>query len=252
MISVILRRALSLTAVCLALSTAHAAEPAIIAKARAYLGSETALNSVTSVHYTGILDIDAHDKTPAQQLMIEIILQKPDRQRSVVTGPGIIETTALNGYEGWRKVQDPKDASRWKMDLLGADQIKGLRANVQENLAFFRGAGDPRATVEDLGPATADGVACHKLAFIYSPQAVFTRYFDVSTGRLVLTETLQGEQIREQGTIIVGGIKFPQKLVTTVARPDGTTQKVTITFEKVGVNETFPDDYFSVPSMGAL
>jgi len=208
------------------------------------------LDGLTSIHYTGVLDIEAHGETPAQQLTIEIMLQKPGRQRSVLAGETVVETTALDGYEGWRKVQDAKDASRWKMDLLTADQIKSLRANVQENLVFFRSSRDPRSTVEDLGPATVDGIACQKLAFIYSAQTVFTRYFDLATGKLVLTETVQGEQIREQGTVTAGGIKFPEKLITTVARPDGSTQKVTITFKQVAVNEDFAASLFAVPSMG--
>lgn len=250
MIPALLRRALVAFTACVALTAMSAAEPAIIAQARAYLGSEEALNGVTSVHYTGILDIGAHADKPAQQLAIEIMLQKPAQQRSVITSPEMIETTALDGYEGWRRVQDAKDTSRWKMDLLNTAQIKSLRANVQENLVFFRGSGDPRATVEDLGAATVDGLACRKIAFVYSDETVFNRYFDTATGRLVLTETQQGEQIREQGITIVGGIKFPKMLVTTVTYPDGSTQKVTITFEKVAVNEKLPASLFAVPSMG--
>jgi outer membrane lipoprotein-sorting protein len=254
MTQALLRRCFALLAAgFLTLSATHAAEPTIIAKARAYLGSEAALNGVTSIHYLGTLKMEmnaAASTEPEQTATLEILLQKPTRQRSVMTAAGIIETTALDDYEGWRKAQDPKDASRWKIDLLTADQVKSLRANVWENLAFFRGVEGRRATIEDLGTATADGIVCHKLAFVYSPQIAFIRYFDQATGKLVLTETQQGEQIREQGVIVAGGIKFPKALVTTIKRPDGTTQIVTITFEKVAVNETFDASLFAMPSMG--
>ncbi len=255
MTQALLRRSLALLAACLlATSAMHAAEPAIIAKARAYLGSEAALNSLTSIHYVGALSIETKSGgtvQPAQTGMLEILLQKPTRQRSVTTTPAVIETTALDDYEGWRKIEDPKDASRWKMDLLTSEQIKSLRANVWENLTFFRGIESHRGTIEDLGTVTADGVVCQKLAFVYSPQTVFIRYFDQATGKLVLTETKQGDQIREQGQVMAGGIRFPKALVTTINRADGTTQTVTITFEKVAVNETFDASLFAMPSMGA-
>jgi hypothetical protein len=50
-----------------------------------------------------------------------------------------METTALDDYEGWQKIEDLKDKGRWRMKLLTKDQVKRLRANTWENLAFFRG-----------------------------------------------------------------------------------------------------------------
>jgi hypothetical protein len=237
----------------LTMLTAGAAEPAIIAKARAYLGGETALNQVTSLHYVGTLTLDeavpATGPTPPAGA-IEIIFQKPSRQRSVITAGKRIEITVLDGYDGWQKVQDPADATRWTLSLMQTDQIKNLRAYVAENLAFFRAVTDRQGAVEDLGAAMADGVACRKIAFVYSPQIAFYRYFDAGTGRLVLTETNQGEAIREEGQIIASGVKFPKTLVTTIKRPDGSAQRATINFEKIVVNEVFPDSLFAMPILG--
>jgi len=242
-----------LTFAAMTLQPAQAAEPEIIAKARAYLGSETALAQVTSLRYAGMLVLDDAGATanPQGPVKVEIIFTKPSRQRSVITADNRIETTVLDGYEGWQKVQDPSDNSKWQLSLLQADQIRSLRANVAENLAFFRNAGDPKCTVEDQGAAMIDGVACRKIAFIYAPQIAFYRYFDTVTGRLVMTETQQGESIREQGVIIAGGVKFPRTLVTTLNRPDGGAQRITINFEQVTVNEVFPDSLFAMPSLGA-
>jgi hypothetical protein len=253
-ISSLLQRCCFLLALAgLALSPAHAAEPEIIAKARAYLGSEAALAQVTSLRYAGLLVLD--DSTPeagAQgPVKVEIIFTKPSRQRSVITAEKRVETTVLDGYEGWQKVQDPADNSKWQLSLLQADQIRSLRANVAENLSFFRNVGDPKCTVEDQGAAMVDGTACRKIAFIYAPQIVFYRYFDTASGRLVMTETQQGESIREQGEIVAGGVRFPRTLVTTLKRPDGGAQRITINFEQVAVNETFPDSLFAMPSLGA-
>lgn len=235
-----------------AVLTAGAAEPEIIAKARAFLGGDAALDRVTSLHYVGKLTLEEGGKAAdTGPVSVEIIFQKPSRQRSVIAATKRVETTVLDGFDGWAKVQDPADATRWNLSLMEADQIRSLRANVTENLSFFRNRDSRQCTVEDQGAATVDGVACRKIAFIYSPQITFFRYFDAATGRLVLTETAQGESIREQGEILADGIRFPRILVTTLRRPDGSEQRVTIEFEKVSVNESFPDSLFAMPSLGA-
>jgi outer membrane lipoprotein-sorting protein len=251
MIAFLLRRTFTLGILgCMLVSTCLAAEPAIIAKARSFLGGDEALDRIASLHYVGTLIVDNVEGQTPPHIKVEIMAQKPSRQRTVITSDQGVETTVLDDYEGWQKVHDPKDPTRWKMDLLGSDQIRSLRANVRENLFFFRGLAGQRGTVEDLGVVTIDGVACRKVSFVYSPQIIFYRYFDEATGRLVLTETGQGESIREEGEIIAGGVKFPRTLLTTRLRPDGSTQQVTIRFEKVSVNETFADELFAVPSLG--
>jgi len=225
----------------------------VITKARAYLGSETALNGVNAIRFVGQLTVERDQAAEAAEpvnLQVEIIFQKPARQRSVITGPQRVETTVLDGYDGWQRMQDPADESRWTLSLLRTDQIKSLRANVAENLSFFRGLPDRGMSVEDMGSVNIDGVNCRKLAFVYAPQIAFIRYFDVSTGRLVLTETKQGESIREQGEIMAGGIRFPRRLVTTLQGADGVTGRILIDFESVHVNESFPDSLFATPSLG--
>jgi hypothetical protein len=240
----------SLVATFSGLASARADVDAVIAKARAYLGPEAALNAVQSVHFTGTLvtsEATAAGPKPIEAV-VDIIFQRPYRQRIMATSEKGIETTALDSYDGWHRVQDPKDPSRWRMDLLSKDQIKRLRANTWENLSFYRGLELKGGTVEDLGPATVDGVACQKLAFRHEAGIVFFRYFDQATGRLVLTETEQGGTIREQGEIMAGGLRFPKTVVTTTKQADGKERSVTVNFDKVGVNEAFDGSIFSVPA----
>lgn len=235
-------------ALCCGLVSANASEPSIIAKARAYLGSESALASVNSVQYVGTLQApDAADPTKQAQTRIEIVFQRPEHQRITSTSEKVIETTALDGYEAWMRVQDAKDPAKWRQTLLSADQVKRLRANTWENLAFFRGIERVGGRVEDQGAKTIDGVNCQKLAFIHGPNIIFFRYFDVATGRLVLTETEAGGTIREEGEVRVNGIRFPKSIVTTSKNAKGETQTVTISFDSIKVNETFPAEQFRVP-----
>ena len=225
---------------------------AVIAKARATVGSEAALAALTSIHYTGTLETTAMDEkgeSKEVKVAIEIIFQKPYRQRIVATSENKIEITALDDYEGWQREQDPKDSARWRMTLLGKEQIQRLRANTWENLAFFRDIARGGGRVEDLGVATVDGKSCRKLSFVHGDNIVFLRYFDQGSGRLALTETENGVQIRELDEIVAGGLKFPRKIFTESKLSDGKARTVTITFDQITVNETFADSLFAVPPM---
>lgn len=245
-----MRGLMSLGAAAAMVSAAWAAEPAIIAKARAFVGSEAALNGLKSVQYNGVVvATDAMDPTKQVRTPIEIIFQKPEQQRITATSDKEIETTALDGYEGWMRKQDPADPTKWRLVLLSAEQIKRLRANTWENLAYFRGIERAGGRIEEQGTKVIDGVTCQKIAFIHGPNTSFTRYFDVATGRLVQTETESGGVIREEGEMMVDGIRFPQRLITTTRGKDGQPQTVTVNFEKVVVNREFPASEFRVPSI---
>ncbi len=243
---------------CTALTAARADVASVLAKARAYLGPDAKLDAVKSVHYTGSLvtSEDTPQGPRPVEAVVEIIFQKPYQQRIVATSEvktgttteQRIEVTALDSFDGWHRVQDAKDPSRWRMDLLSKDQIKRLRANTWENLAFYRGLERRGGTIEDLGEANVGGTACDKLAFRHEPGIVFIRYFDKATGRLVLTETEQGGSIREEGEIMADGIRFPRRIITTTKQTDGKERSVTVNFEKVSVNETFASKLFEVPS----
>jgi hypothetical protein len=249
---------------------ARADEPAIIAKARAYLGSEDALNGVHSVHMLGNFVSDKAGSAPAST--VDIIFQKPWQHHLVVTAsqtvkaPGVltddqraglapapqvtstvVRTIALNDYDAWERIQSNADLPR--MGLLSVDQIRVLRADVWENLGYYRGIEAVGGSVEDQGPATIDGVACEKIAFTHSATVIYFRYFELATGRLVYTETAGGLKIREEGSIDASGIKFPQKIITIEpsATPGATPRSTTLTIDHVTVNEVFPSTLFAVP-----
>ena len=85
------------------------------------------------------------------------------------------------------------------------------------------------------------------------PGISFTRYFDAGTGRLILTETDRGDRIREEGEIVAGGVRFPQKVTSVSAGTDATGKptgvRTVITFDRITVNETVPDSTFEVPAI---
>lgn len=228
----------------------HANEE-IIQKARAAVGPENELAALRSVHFKGtltVMDQGSDGKPQPVSVGLEIIFQSPYQQRIVATSPEKTEITALNKYDAWQRIEDPNNHTAWQLTILGADQIKRLRANTWENLSFYRGLTDIGGKIEDLGPATIDGKNARKLSFTHDYNIVFIRYFDSATGRLLLTETESGSTIREEGDLYAGKLRFPQKIITLNKLNDGSTRELTVVFDSVAVNETFPEALFEVPS----
>jgi hypothetical protein len=229
-------------------TTGRAAEPAIIAKARAYLGPEALLDGVTCVHFFGtITATDPADSTKTARIAVEVVFQKPDRERMVKTSNQAIEITALDGYDAWQRVQSVSDPTKARQNFLSSVQIKRLRAGMWESMSFYRGLEQRGGRVEDMGSVIVDGVAYRKVAFIHEPKIIFYRYFDPATGRLVYSETESGEIQRDQGEIMAGGLRFAKTVQIVTKSATGQPQTSTIDFEKVVLNEPLADALFRVP-----
>lgn len=225
------------------------AEPAVIGLARAYLGPDSTLDGITSLHFTGSLerlDSEHADKGPTRG-KIDLIFVKPFRQRQVLLWEKGSETTVLDGYDAWDYRQDGADPSKHALTWMSATDIKALRASTWENLYFFRSLGG-EGEIEDKGPATVDNVVCERVDFIHGPGIVFERYFDRDSGRLV--NTVRGpETIRESGEIRVDGIRFPKTIVSVRKTPAGKDLISTVTFDNILINEKLPPDVFATPSI---
>lgn len=247
---------LRLPAVVLLLAAASgvvcAAEPAIIAKARAYLGTDAALDGLRSVHFKGrVVAANAAEPGKDTTSTIEIISQKPDQQRVVAQSDTMIETTVVSGYEGWQRTQEITNPKNRRMVVFKPDAVKRLRAQAWENLSFYRGIERQGGRVEEMGTKTIDGIECLKVAFIHAPNVIFYRYFDPATGRLVQTETEDGGTTREEGENVVNGIRFPQRMQMTMRGPGGQSQSVVVHLDTITVNSTLSPDLFQMPSPGS-
>ncbi len=237
-----------LGACALAAALSARAEPAVIGLARAYLGPDSTLDSIKSIHFVGSLDRTDpdHPEQGLEQAALDLIVIKPSRQRQVLRGKVATETTVLDGYDAWDYVQENADPSRHALKWLRAADVKGLQASTWENLYFFRGLPGEGAIV-DQGPATVDGVVCERVDFVHSPALVFQRFFDRDTGRLVYTVVGQ-ETLRESGEIRVDGLRFPKKVVSSTKTKSGKELVSTVTFDSIVLNETPDPALFAVPS----
>lgn len=223
-----------------------------IAKARSFLGEEKVLNAVKSIHFKGTLD--TIERVPSDtdknvtvnrpvSVPVEIIFEKPFRQKITVWGPKFIESTALDGYDAWQKVSSAANPAQWEVRLLGPSQVKRLRANTLENLAFYSTKEMPGCTAHVAGDVVVDEVDCVKVTFTHVGGVVFSRYFERTSGRLIKTDTENGSELREEGEMRVNGIRFPRRVVSK--SPEGIL--TAITFDRITVNETLPADTFAVP-----
>jgi hypothetical protein len=221
---------------------------AVIAKARAHLGGDAVLEAVRSIRYVGSIEMtETSSAASPTRAAIEITFQKPCQHRLVVTTDTTNDITGLDDHLAWRRVI-PSGEGRLQYIPMGVDATLRLRANTLENLYFFRGVEQHGGEVADRGEAEIDGVRCRKIVFSYGSGIDFVRYIDVASGRLVLTETLPVGSIREEGEIMVSGVRFPKKLVATgPASADGRTRVITITFDRIMVNEAFPAATFEQP-----
>jgi hypothetical protein len=211
----------------------------IITKARAFVGEEKALQAVQSIHFHGTLRTEREDAVIGE---VDIIVMQPALQKITIQAGDVKEITALSHYAGWKKIEEVGNESNQYATMLNARQIRRLQANSWEALNFFRGIEKKGGRVELLGEEEVEGRLCSKLAFIHSPSISFIRFFDIETGRLVVTKTEAGGAIYEEGEIIVEGIRFPKKIITVV---EGTSS--TIEFNRITLNETFDEDFFEVP-----
>jgi hypothetical protein len=234
---------------------ASADTEAIIAKARAYLGSDATLEAITSIHYVGTLaseetvkDKDGKETKRPFKGKIDLIFQKPYLQRVVLVSYKGLEMTGLDDFEAWRRLEPANDPKRASLTLLDKDQVMSQRANTWENIAFYRGIERRGGHVDDLGSQVIDGHTCEKLAFVHEPGLTFYRYFDTTTGELILTDTENGNLTREYGEMMVDGVRFPKSLVNITKDPaTGRENTITITLDKITLNEFFPESIFAVP-----
>lgn len=212
----------------------------VITKAREYLGGDQAIERIESIKYTG-----TYESTDGASGELSIIFKKPMLQRIEVSRGEFSEVSVLNELDGWRKVFDPENQGRWSIHFLEPARIRELQANTWENLNFFRNIEKRRGRIENEGVVELEGEQVVKLVFWHPREISFTRYFDPETGRLIMTETHDGAEIREYGEVIVDGVLFPERIV--MKRPDNLVNE--IRFTEITVNDKVDDSLFAVPSM---
>jgi hypothetical protein len=219
-----------------------------ISQARKYLGKDRDLDAVRTLHYRGCIEVASGAQKESGSF--EMLLQNPYRNRTVQVLGDRRTIVGLDDMSGWVRVESVAKPELSRTEILDLPQLRNLRAQTFENLAFYRGAEKEGVKIEPRGEGTVAGRRANSVAFVHPHGIVYVRSFDVATGQLLDTEVPGGAHMREEGELTVAGIRFPKRIVSTTKSPDGAEVVVTIVFDDIKVNEAFAPDTFVVPLLG--
>ena len=216
----------------------------IVAKARAHLGTESALDAVQSIRYHGKITLFQEDDTQKEGEVV-LTFMKPCSQRIEFIFPDQTMVTGFNGHEGWEltegKLEDGKPYHGVRP--MSFDDTRRTKAASVENLCFFHPFSFDYENVKDRGTATVDGKTTRRIDFIHNGSYVFSRFFDPNTGDLLRSELDTGVVTVETGEMSVDGIRFSDKIVGLV------DEKATyeMDFDKIEVNSVINPAIFDYP-----
>ena len=224
----------------------------VLARARAALGPEPALDAVQSISYIGRVELDERGgKEPHQSTgTMELTVLKPNRQRLVQVLDGIREIIGINETEGWHRTEPVGQPFRARVTLLDRAMTRRMQAYAFENLSFYRGLEKLGGRVELRNETGFAGHPAVEVAFIHPDGVTFLNTFDIQTGKLLQTVTDDGITIQEEGEVRSGGIVFPHKVTSVQQFRDGRTRTIVVTFDEIRVNPKIDPASFLVTMPG--
>ena len=226
---------------------ARSAEPdeeiiqSTIELARSYLGPDDKLDAIESVHYKGSLLYSSGDLGT-----IEMVYQKPMQHRMVAVIGGRREVSVLDGSEGWTTFERVVDSVPLSIEIFDPIRILIMQASVREAFNFFRKPDTRNGEILYEGKETVNGRACNVLTYHHGDGIAYQRYIDAETGQVHKTLDSKGVEYLEEGELIVDGLRFPKKLVSTFSTAIG-DQSMEFAYSSITLNEKLPDSDFVMP-----
>ena len=228
--------------VCLSTLAAAAKSPSvneIIDRARATVGEEKKLNDLVTLQMTGGI-LPANPKMPEANLLI--IARKPGSQRLEVKVDDLVETTILNGNRACI-IRSNLESDTSQMRLLEEKELNRVKYSTRQYFGFYRPDVKNGEQVRYEGIEQRRGLRSHKLVYQYPNGTTTVRYFAVNDDHLVSTISHSGVESVEQGTQLVGGIRFPER----VEYYEEGEKLHTIVLSNVFVNKPLPSGIFKIP-----
>lgn len=239
-------KSIFLTAAVLCAATlAQAAAPAetLVAKARAALGGETALNAVKSLRIEMSV-ADAEGKSLGAMINE---YKSPLKQRELnYTEKNLELVSASDGREGYKTFRR-LDNNASQMQVIPYEENEARRDITASNLNLLAVPDPERGTLAAGEDATIEGAACATLDYKYRSGVLIRRYIDKATGRLAATRLGdKGPLMINIGEQKVSGIIFPKSIVI---RDDKGKTLRTLTLAKIEVNAPLDDATFAMPRL---
>ena len=214
----------------------------IVHRARATVGTESALSGLVTLQMSGGIE-PSGSKLPRATLLI--IARKPCSQRLEVRMDDLVETTILDGEAGCIvRTNLNDDARRSQMRTMAEKELQRVAFSTRQFFSFYGADFKSGERITYGGIEKRRGVRCHALVYSYPDGISTTRYFAVNDDTLVSTITDVGVESVEIGEQVVGGIKFPQK----VEYYQDSEMLHTIVLTSVEVNKPLQSGIFTIPT----
>lgn len=209
--------------------------------ARSYIGPDEKLDAIESIHYKGSLLYSSGDLGT-----IEMVYQKPMRHRMVAVIGGRREISVLDGSEGWTTFERVVDSVPLNMEIFDPIRILIMQASVREAFNFFRKPNTRNGEITYEGKETVKGRECVVLTYYHGDGIAYQRYIDAETGQVHKTLDSKGVEYLEEGEIMVEGLRFPKKMVSTFSTAIG-SQSMEFAYSSITLNKKLPESDFVMP-----
>jgi len=209
--------------------------------ARSYLGDSDKLDSISSIKYKGSLLYSTGDLGT-----IEMIYQKPMRQRMIAVVNNRKEVSVLDGSEGWTTFERVGDSLPLGMEIFDPIRILIMQSAVREAFAFYKYPEVRNGDIFYDGEETIKGRECIVLTYEHGDGIAYRRHIDAETGQLMKMLDSKGVEYFQEGEIFVDGIRFPRKMVSTFQTALG-QQTMEFSYNSIKLNEKLPDSDFKMP-----
>jgi len=209
--------------------------------ARSYVGPDEKLDAIESVHYKGSLLYSSGDLGT-----IEMVYQKPMRHRMVAVIGGRKEISVLDGSEGWTTFERVVDSVPLSMEIFDPIRILIMQASVREAFSFFRKPNIRNGEITYEGKETVKGRECVVLTYYHGDGIAYQRYIDAETGQVHKTLDSKGVEYLEEGELMVDGLRFPKKMVSTFSTAIG-SQSMEFAYSSIALNKKLPESDFVMP-----
>jgi len=211
----------------------------IIDRARATVGTESALKELVTLEIKGMIR-PTDPKVP--EVSIVIIARKPSSQRLEVRMDNLVESTILDGDQACI-VRSNLEQDATQMRMLSEKELERVQFNTQQFFSFYEPDFKNGEKVEYAGIEQRRGVRCHKLVYTHPKGMKLTRFFAVNDDSLISTMTDMGVESVEIGEQIINGIKFPE----SIEYYDNQKMIHTIEIASIKVNSPLPAGIFEIP-----
>ncbi|HCR30958.1 MAG TPA: hypothetical protein DIV79_13175 [Opitutae bacterium] len=209
--------------------------------ARSYIGPDEKLDALESIHYKGSLLYSSGDLGT-----IEMVYQKPMRHRMVAVIGERREVSVLDGSEGWTTFERVVDSVPLSMEIFDPIRILIMQSSVREAFSFFRKPDTRNGDITYEGKEIVNGRECVILTYHHGDGIAYQRFIDAESGQVHRTLDSKGVEYLEEGELIVDGLRFPKKMVSTFSTAIG-SQSMEFAYSSIDLNKKLPESDFVMP-----